>query len=293
MARTLYDGYGITELRRAAAELQVPGRSKMSGEELLTACYRGWSARRVAKENALIEACGGKVLAGMLFAESCGCMIRATTAMLSHVATSSVRRARELDVDPYPLFVRGEYVRICTTPGHYHGGNVQLDNRNRAARGEYGNDPYRFMLHNLRVLTEEEQRELLDELIPATPLNPEPVYCGSDSAHPAHDNCGGSTVDVPPIPEHSDGRFEIGQRIATMRATLNTMVAANRRTAPAPLERDNHVAGRMREAANRDRLYLDDARALLLDAAREIERLQHLAADQDEFCRDNMPELYR
>lgn len=60
----------------------------------------------------------------------------------------------------------------------------------------------------------------------------------------------------------------------------------------AKIERTNPVAERMREASTQPKLYLEDARALLADAAREIERLQELAADMDEFNRENMPELY-
>jgi hypothetical protein len=282
MARTTtkYDGYGITELRAWARELKIAGRSKMSGDQLVAACKARAAELRIARENAVLD--GETLAVGTLLAEACGCIIR---------STSQVRYQVDSGPKPYPLYVRGEYVKQCTTRGYFHNA-TPLKVMNERAAGQYGTDPYRFFLHSLRRLTDAEWTALADELIPPSPLNPEPVYCGSDSAHDAHGNCGGSTVDVPPIPEHSDGRFEIGQRIATMQATLGAMLAKNRRTAPAPLERDNNVAGRMREAAHRDRLYLDDARALLLDAAREIERLQNLAADQDEFCRANLPELY-
>ena len=280
MARTTFEGYGITELRRWARDLQIPGRSKMPGDQLVAACKARCAEQRIARENAVLD--GEALMVGTLLAEACGCIIR---------CTSEVRYQVDSGPKPYPLYVRGEYVWQCTTRGYFHRA-TPLKVMNERAAGTYGGDPYRFFLHSLRRLTDAEWAEVAEQLIPPSPLNPEPVYCGSNAAHPAHDNCGGSTVDVPPIPEHPDGRFEIGQRIATMQATLGTMLAENRRTAPAPLERDNNVAGRMREAAHRDRLYIDDARALLLDAAREIERLQNLAADQDEFCRVNLPELY-
>lgn len=54
MARKTYQGYGITELRRWARERNVPGRSKMTGDELVAACKAAQHAWVVAQEDEVI-----------------------------------------------------------------------------------------------------------------------------------------------------------------------------------------------------------------------------------------------
>lgn len=59
MARKLYGGYGLTEMRRYASEYKIPGRSAMTGDELLAALCAYWEARRIEHEQAVINAATG------------------------------------------------------------------------------------------------------------------------------------------------------------------------------------------------------------------------------------------
>jgi len=56
MARKLYNRYGITELRTWARDLKIAGRSKMTGDELVAACFAVVRARVVAAERAVLAA---------------------------------------------------------------------------------------------------------------------------------------------------------------------------------------------------------------------------------------------
>lgn len=56
MSRKTYKGYGITELRHWARDLKVAGRSKMTGDELVAACFAGARAQVVAAEQAVLAA---------------------------------------------------------------------------------------------------------------------------------------------------------------------------------------------------------------------------------------------
>lgn len=134
MAHKLYDGYGITELRGWARKLNVRGRSKMSGDTLVTACRRANDEQLAVREQAALAA--GTVL-GARFAMQCGCVIEATSEPINHSIPQSADR----------LFVRGQYVSLCdackkNTP-------AGLDYLNRAARGEMYGEPYRFFLWSL------------------------------------------------------------------------------------------------------------------------------------------------
>lgn len=55
MARTTFEGYGITELRRIAREADIKGRSKMDGWKLLAAMRAYWRAQVVAQEQAVLS----------------------------------------------------------------------------------------------------------------------------------------------------------------------------------------------------------------------------------------------
>lgn len=55
MARTTYEGYGLTELRRLASQFKLPGRSKMDGWALLTAVRAYYRARVVEQEQAVLS----------------------------------------------------------------------------------------------------------------------------------------------------------------------------------------------------------------------------------------------
>ncbi len=55
MARKLYSGYGITELRTWARDLNIAGRSKMTGDKLVTACKAQVRANVVAAEQAILS----------------------------------------------------------------------------------------------------------------------------------------------------------------------------------------------------------------------------------------------
>jgi hypothetical protein len=96
-ARKLFEGYGITELRTYAKEYKLPGRSKMTGVELLAAVRAVWEAERIAKEQAVLNA--GPVAPGTVlrFRSAPGTTIRVTSDVLVDEIYGS-------------LYVRAEYV---------------------------------------------------------------------------------------------------------------------------------------------------------------------------------------
>ncbi len=55
MARKLYSGYGITELRNWARDLKIDGRSKMTGDKLVAACKAQVRANVLAAEQAVLS----------------------------------------------------------------------------------------------------------------------------------------------------------------------------------------------------------------------------------------------
>jgi hypothetical protein len=100
LAMRTYGGYGITEMRTLAREYKIAGRSKMSGDELLTALRAYWDAKRQVEERRVLGEVRGPWV-GAELVMSCGCVIRAT----SEPRTS----ARHGDA----LYVFAEYVSLC------------------------------------------------------------------------------------------------------------------------------------------------------------------------------------
>jgi hypothetical protein len=84
MARTTFEGYGLTELRRIAREAGIKGRSKMGGWALLAAMRAYWRAQVVAQEQAVlsvVEVKPGTVLRH----KSTGTTVRVTSTPVAYV----------------------------------------------------------------------------------------------------------------------------------------------------------------------------------------------------------------
>lgn len=78
MTRKLYDGRGITELRRWARDLGVAGRSTMTGDELSAACVAACRANVVAAEQAVLQVVD--VVPGVLLRhKTTGTIVRVTS----------------------------------------------------------------------------------------------------------------------------------------------------------------------------------------------------------------------
>lgn len=75
MTRTRHGSYTVTELRGYAREYGVKGRSKMTGEQLLTAVTAYWTAQRQAAEQAVI---GAVKVGALLRHKTSGYTIRVT-----------------------------------------------------------------------------------------------------------------------------------------------------------------------------------------------------------------------
>lgn len=168
-ARKLYDGYGLTELRAYASEYKIPGRTRMTGEELVVAVRQVWVDNRKAKEATFLT--GGVVVAGVTkLAMDCGCVIRATSSIMA-----------DTRFDDRPLFVRAEMVSFCAPCKISHPAGVDYYN-------ERASD-YRWMLYQLRHLPTEDQAPA-----PAAELcnapNPYPINgrCNKLAGHDAPDN---------------------------------------------------------------------------------------------------------
>jgi hypothetical protein len=147
MTRTDFDGYGITELRRHARELNIPGRSTMTGPELLTAVTGAWDARRVAAEREVMPAV--RPGAFLRYKTHTDCVIKVTSGVRGW--TDLVRRPHETT----PLYVEAEYVSMCSNCDHgKQGGPVvtdkwRMDYHNASVTGANGYRPYRFLLWSL------------------------------------------------------------------------------------------------------------------------------------------------
>jgi len=131
-----YGGYGITEMRTMAREYKIAGRSKMSGDQLLTALHAYWDAKRQTEERRVLAEVRGPWI-GAELVMACGCVIRAT----SEPQTSE----RHGDA----LSVSAEYVSLCANE---MAGWVSTEERRIA----YLNQPeragsYRFMLYQLHA----------------------------------------------------------------------------------------------------------------------------------------------
>jgi hypothetical protein len=141
MTRKTFGGYGLTELRTIARDLKIPGRTRMTGDELLTACLARWDANRREKENAVLRTL--TLIPGARFTLTCGCVLEATTHVLSW--------------GPYgALYVHGAYVSIC--PKHQRGtGHTEnsteerdLEYINRENLGLSGYPAFKHMVYAIR-----------------------------------------------------------------------------------------------------------------------------------------------
>lgn len=141
MRRTDTDGWTIRSLRTYATEYKIPGRSKMTGPELLAAVRAVWTAQRVELENVLLA--GGPVTVGTVleFTSHPDCVIRATSE--PNITNDDA------------VFVYGEYISLCTGCfGNRAGTNLRdLEYVNRMARGTDNSAPYRFFFHTMSHVT--------------------------------------------------------------------------------------------------------------------------------------------
>lgn len=124
MARTTYDGRGITELRAWARDLGIKGRSKMDGHQLSAACKAARLAQIVAAENALLASVDVKV----------GTILR-------HVSSGYVIRVTS-DVQVWEQYgtryVAAEYVELDGWGDHRRAERAAYQNREDARRIERG-----------------------------------------------------------------------------------------------------------------------------------------------------------
>lgn len=110
MARKLYDGYSITELRTHARKLGIDRRTLMTGPQLLAAARAGWAAGRIAAERAVLDAHGGTIAVGTLLRhKSSGTVMRVTG-----VVQELERSYGEANG---PLWFTAEYVEIGERDG--------------------------------------------------------------------------------------------------------------------------------------------------------------------------------
>jgi hypothetical protein len=156
MTRQTFDGYGLTELRRHARELNVPGRSKMAGPELLAAVRRTWEDRRILAEQAVLPAV--RVGAILRFKTHTDCAIRVTSMIKKD---SGTYRPGSRD----PLYVEAIYVSMCSNcdaiarrTGKPMTEQWRLDYHNN--RGQSA--PYRFMLWSLEPASAEQAAAALE-----------------------------------------------------------------------------------------------------------------------------------
>jgi len=137
-----YGGYGITEMRTMAREYKIVGRSKMSGDQLLTALHAYWDAKRQTEERRVLAEVRGPWV-GAELVMSCGCVIRATSA-----PQTSERNGNA-------LYVTAEYVSLCANEmAGWTDETRRVDYLNRGGTGCRVADPSRFMLYQLHANTE-------------------------------------------------------------------------------------------------------------------------------------------
>lgn len=131
MARKLYDGYGLTEMRRYAREYKIPGRSRMTGDELLAALHAYWDARRIEQEQAVIASATGDAL---LRHKSSGYIVRMIGA-----AYASQRHGGA-------LAFHAEYVELDGWGEHRRAERAKYENDEQARRVANGGEYTRHML---------------------------------------------------------------------------------------------------------------------------------------------------
>jgi hypothetical protein len=153
MARTTFEGYGITELRRIAREAGIKGRSKMDGWALLGAMRAYWRAQVVAAELAVMSAVD--VVPGtVLRHKSTGTTVRVTS-----VPTAYVQDGRNYE----SLCFTAEYIEVGAKEldGNWVGRGVeqaQYRNEQAARTAEYnernghGNLGLRHMLYQYEAV---------------------------------------------------------------------------------------------------------------------------------------------
>lgn len=142
MTAKTYDGFRITELRNYAKEYLIPGRSRMSGDELLAAVQAVWTARRVEQEQLVV---GAVKVGALLRHKSSGYVIRVTSELQTW--------------QPYgSLFVTAEYVTHDGWGESRQAERAAYMNENdkhRAARGEIVRHP----IWQYEAISEDEQAE--------------------------------------------------------------------------------------------------------------------------------------
>ncbi len=132
-----YGGYGITEMRTMAREYKIAGRSKMSGDQLLTALHAYWDAQRQTEERRVLAEVRGPWV-GAELVMSCGCTIRAT----------SIPQTSERHGDA--LSITAEYTDLCANEMV---GWVSSESRRIAYLNaqRLNGEPMRFMLYQLHA----------------------------------------------------------------------------------------------------------------------------------------------
>ena len=194
-AKTDFAGYGITELRTIAREESIPGRTRMSGPELLAAVRGVWNARRVAAERQVLPAV--RVGAYLRYRTHTDCVIRVTSTVQGWTELS--RSAEETT----PLYVEAVYVSMCSNCDHGRQGGpavtekYRMDYHNQRATGSDGYRPSRFMLWNLEPASAEQTADAMareprpkPKVDRPAPGFRETVRCEThDGAHFERDDC--------------------------------------------------------------------------------------------------------
>lgn len=143
MARTLFDGFGITELRTYAREYGIAGRSKMTGVELLAAVRAYWTERRLEQELAVINAVDLKP-GTLLRHKSTGAVMRMTTGLFEYLGS---------DGQGFGAWCfEADYVTAGTVQPGERDDVEYLNQRDRASR-ESGR-PVRHMLYQHEAIIE-------------------------------------------------------------------------------------------------------------------------------------------
>lgn len=182
MSRTDFDGYGITELRRHAREMRIPGRTAMSGPELLTAVTSAWDSRRVAAEQAIMPAV--RPGAFLRFKSHPDCVIKVTSHVLAW--TDLARQPNETT----PLYVEAVHVSMCsncdrgTRGGQAVTEQSRLDFHNAAATGANGSRAFRFMLWSLEPASAKQTADALEREVRPEPRIGDPVVRVGESTGP-------------------------------------------------------------------------------------------------------------
>lgn len=144
MARKLYSGYGITELRSWARDLKIAGRTRMAGDKLVAACKAQVRANVVAAERAVLSAVA--VEPGTLLRhKSTGTIVRVTSFPAPYVRDG---------VNYESLAFTAEYVTVGTRqPGQC--GSVEHLNRMDALSAANGYTLQHMLYQHEAIITTE------------------------------------------------------------------------------------------------------------------------------------------